>query len=40
MSDFLRQFTEDVRHGRESWRVLTIASAVSFAVAVAVRLNF
>ena len=36
MSRFLTDTLTDIRGGRESWRVLTIASALSFVIAVAV----
>jgi hypothetical protein len=36
MNDFLQRIADDVRHGRESWRVLTVGSLVSFVIAVVV----
>ena len=38
MTDFLRTVADDFRHGRESWRVVTVSSFVSFLIAVAVNL--
>ena len=36
MTRFLNDTLTDIRSGRESWRVVTLASAVSFVVAVLV----
>ena len=36
---FLKHAIDDMHAGRESWRVLTLIGAVSFAIAVAVRLT-
>jgi hypothetical protein len=38
MSEFFYRVADDVRHGRQSWRVLTVSSAVSFVIAVVVNL--
>jgi hypothetical protein len=36
MTEFLQRVADDVRHGRESWRVLTLSSVVSFAIGIVV----
>jgi len=36
MTRFLTDTLTDIRGGRESWRVVTLASALSFVLAVAV----
>ena len=38
MSRFLVNTLSDIRGGRESWRVLTVASTLSFAIAIVVRM--
>jgi hypothetical protein len=37
MSAFLHQLIIDMRSGRDSWRVVAIFSAISFAIAVLVQ---
>ena len=37
MTRFLTDTLTDIRGGRDSWRVVAIASALSFVIAVAVR---
>lgn len=37
MTRFLNHTLTDIRGGRDSWRVITIASAVSFLVAIVVQ---
>jgi anti-sigma-K factor RskA len=37
MTRFLTDTLTDIRGGRDSWRVITIASAVAFIVAIAVN---
>jgi hypothetical protein len=39
MKTFLRRAIDDMHTGHETWRIAVLFSAVSFAIAVAVRLK-
>lgn len=39
MKTFLRHVVDDMHSGHDTWRVITVVSAVSFAIAVVVRLK-
>ena len=39
MTAFLRHLSDDLHHGRETWRVLGLISLVSFLVTVGIHLR-